>query len=163
MSKIVRLLPLFFLLLLLSLPPEREKAPEPSPDSLPVVQVILPPAEPETEPEADKPAVHTVGECTITYYDPCVLCCGKADGITASGTRAVPYETCAVDPAVIPLGSVVLVDFGDGVLQRYRAEDTGGTIKGNHIDICVRSHEEALELGVRRAEVWWEENTEARE
>jgi len=46
-------------------------------------------------------------------------------------------------------------DDGDGVLRRYRAEDTGGAVEGNHIDICITSHEEALALGVRQAEVWW--------
>jgi len=159
LSKIVRLLLSLFLLLLLALPPEREEAaaPEPSPEPLPVVQIIPSPAEFEPEPEPDRPTTHTVGECMITYYDACVLCCGNADGITASGAKAVPYETCAVDPMVIPLGSVVLVDFGDGILRRYRAEDTGGAVEGNHIDVCVSSHEEALDLGVRRANVWWEE------
>ncbi len=164
MGKLSRLLlPLF--LLLLVLPPEREAAAasEPIlPEAAPVVQVIPPPAEPELEEEADGPALHAVGECVITYYDTCVLCCGKADGITASGTKAVPCETCAVDPAVIPLGSVVLVDFGDGVLRRYRAEDTGGSVAGNRVDVCVASHEEAVELGVRQAMVWWEESTKAR-
>ncbi len=160
LSKIVRLLPPLFLLLLLSLPPEQEQAAVPKSipsEPAPVVQIIPHPEELEPEPDLDEPAVHSIGECVITYYDACILCCGKVDGITASGTKAVPYETCAVDPSVIPLGSVVLVDFGDGVLRRYRAEDTGSAVEGNHIDVCVSSHEEALELGVRRAEVWWEE------
>jgi len=161
MGRLIRLLLPLFLLLLLALPPEREQAaPEPVPEPVPVVQVI--PHPPEPEPEEDKPEARAVGECTVTYYDPCVRCCGKADGITASGAKATPYETCAVDPAVIPLGSIVIVDFGDGELRRYRAEDTGGAVKGNHIDVCVSSHQEALELGVRRAEVWWEEKQERR-
>jgi len=160
MGKPVRLLPLFLLFLLLSLPMGRE---EPAAPELilqapaPVVQPIPPPTKPESEPEPDDPTAHAVGECVITYYDACALCCGKTDGVTASGAKAVPYETCAVDPSVIPLGSTVLVDFGDGVLRRYRAEDTGGAVEGNHLDICVSSHEEALKLGVRWAEVWWEE------
>lgn len=159
MGKLSRLLPPLFLLILLALPPEQEQteALEPSSAPTPVVQVI--PSPPEPEPEEDKPAAHAVGECTVTYYDLCVRCCGKTDGITASGAKAVPYETCAVDPAVIPLGSIVIVDFGDGMLRRYRAEDTGGAVDGNHIDICVASHEEALELGIRWADVWWEEGS----
>lgn len=87
----------------------------------------------------------------------CVLCCGKADGITASGTKAVPYETCAVDPAVIPLGSNVLVKYEDGTILRLRAEDTGKGVRGNHIDVCVAEHKEAMTLGVRRAAVYLEE------
>lgn len=91
--------------------------------------------------------------CTVTHYDPCMACCGKTDGITASGAQAQPYVSVAVDPAVIPLGSDVIADYGDGVLHYYRADDTGVT--GNHIDLCVRSHEEAVTLGVRTAVVYW--------
>ena len=98
---------------------------------------------------------------SVTYYCTCQRCCGKAPdhpayGITASGTRATPYRTVAVDPSVIPLGADVLVDYGDGAgLRRYRAEDTGGAIKGNRIDLCVGSHAEALQLGRRTATVYW--------
>lgn len=90
-------------------------------------------------------------DVTVTYYDPCVECCGKTDGITASGVQVTPYVTCAVDPAVIPLGSDVLMDYGDGELHYLRAEDVGGAVRGKHIDVCVTSHEEALESGRRTA------------
>lgn len=100
---------------------------------------------------------HVLENCTVTHYDVCVRCCGKTDGITASGLMAVPGVTVAVDPAVIPLGSDVLVDYGDGVLHYYRADDTGSGVKGNAIDICVSSHAEALELGCRTATVYWVE------
>ena len=99
---------------------------------------------------------HVLENVTVTHYDCCVECCGKTDGITASGAHATPYSTVAVDPSVIPLGAVVLVDCGDGAgLCRYRAEDTGGAIKGNRIDLCVSSHAEALQLGKRTATVYW--------
>lgn len=99
---------------------------------------------------------HVLESVVITHYDVCERCCGKVDGITASGVRATPYSTVAVDPSVIPLGAVVLVDYGDGNgLCRYRAEDTGGAIKGSRIDVCVSSHAEALQLGKRTATVYW--------
>ena len=99
---------------------------------------------------------------TVTHYDCCVECCGKVDGLTASGTHATPYSTVAVDPSVIPLGADVLVDYGDGAgLRRYRAEDTGGAIKGSRIDLCVGSHAEALQLGRRTATVYWVNPEEA--
>ena len=99
---------------------------------------------------------HVLENVTVTHYDCCVECCGKTDGITASGTHATPYSTVAVDPSVIPLGADVLVDYGDGAgLRRYRAEDTGGAIKGNRIDLCVGSHAEALQLGKRTATIYW--------
>ncbi len=106
-------------------------------------------------PAEAAPAVHTLSGVTVTHYDCCEECCGKTDGITASGVPAVPYYTVAVDPEVIPLGSEVLVDYGDGTLHTYRASDTGSGVKGAHIDLCVSSHEEALQLGRRTATVWW--------
>ena len=99
---------------------------------------------------------HVLEDVTITHYDVCSKCCGKTDGITASGAHATPYSTVAVDPSVIPLWADVLVDYGDGAgLRRYRAEDTGDAIKGNRIDLCVGSHAEALQLGRRTATVYW--------
>ena len=101
---------------------------------------------------------NVIEDCVVTHYDCCVQCCGKDDGITASGVKATPGVTVAVDPTVIPLGSDVLVDYGDGELYYYRADDTGGAVKGNHIDLCVGSHEEALQLGRRTATVYWVPN-----
>lgn len=126
----------------------------------PPTRVLLPYEELEPEEFEVIAVLHVVGDCTITYYDPCVLCCGKADGITASGVRATPYETCAVDPKVIPLGSVVRVIYDDGETRVYRAEDTGSGVKGNRIDVCVAGHKEAKSLGVRRGTVYWEEPVE---
>lgn len=98
---------------------------------------------------------HKLENAKVTYYCTCALCCGKEDGITASGVLATPYVTCAVDPAVIPLGADVLVDYGDGVMHYFKADDTG--VEGSCIDICVAGHAEALWLGVDRATVYWVE------
>lgn len=92
-----------------------------------------------------------LGEYKITHYCPCEECCGKTDGITFTGTKATEGRTIAVDPEVIPLGSEVNIGG-----QVYIAEDTGGAIKGNRIDVFVNSHEEALELGVDYAPVYLE-------
>lgn len=123
-----------------------------SPPASPEVQKsrrTLPPPHEATNPES---TVY-LGQCTVTHYDVCAACCGKTDGITASGTAAVPYTTAAVDPEIIPLGSILYADYGDGIIHRYLAEDVGGGVRGNHIDLCVSSHQEALELGVRTAEI----------
>lgn len=98
---------------------------------------------------------HVIEDCVVTHYDCCVQCCGKDDGITASGVRATPGVTVAVDPTVIPLGSDVLVDYGDGEIHYYRADDIGAAVKGSHIDLCVSTHEGALQLGRRTATVYW--------
>lgn len=94
-------------------------------------------------------------DVTVTHYCTCSDCCGWGTGITASGVRATPGVKVAVDPSVIPLGSDVLVDYGDGEIQYYRADDTGSGVKGNHIDVCLASHEEAVQAGVTTATVWW--------
>lgn len=94
-------------------------------------------------------------DVTVTHYCTCVECCGKSDGITASGLMATPGVTVAVDPDVIPLGADVLVDYGDGEIHYYRADDVGGAIQGNRIDLCMESHEAALQAGIKTATVWW--------
>lgn len=65
-------------------------------------------------------------------------------GVTATGTVPVRdpngISTVAVDPRVIPLGSLVYVEgYGKAI-----AADTGGAIKGNIIDVYVNSNEEAI-------------------
>ena len=77
--------------------------------------------------------------------------------ITASGTTT-RYGTIAVDPRVIPLGSRVYV-VSDGGDQSWSygpgiAEDTGGLIKDNRIDLFFMTDEEADQFGVRPAKVY---------
>ena len=81
--------------------------------------------------------------------------CGTGDGITASGRRVTPYVSVAVDPTVIPLDADVLVDYGDGEIHYYRSDDTGAWINGNHIDLAVETHDEALQMGIKTATVYW--------
>lgn len=75
-------------------------------------------------------------------------------GITASGTtvRRNPdgYSTIAVDPRVIPIGTRLYVDgYGYAV-----AEDTGGAIKGNRIDVYFNSNGDARHWGVKWVKVY---------
>ena len=72
-------------------------------------------------------------------------------GTTASGTRARVGEI-AVDPRVIPLGTNVYIE---GVGPR-RAEDTGGNIKGNTIDIYMNTLSECRQWGVRYVTIYIE-------
>lgn len=90
-----------------------------------------------------------LGNFKITYYCACEKCCNKADGITATGSRVAEGRAIAVDPSVIPYGTKVII--GGHV---FTAEDCGGAIKQNHIDIYVNSHEEAEALGVANASVY---------
>ncbi len=79
----------------------------------------------------------------ITAYCPCVKCCGKSNGITASGTKATAGRTIAAS-SKFAMGTKLNING-----HVYTVEDRGGAIKGNKIDIFVNTHAEALQWGVR--------------
>ncbi|URZ01970.1 G5 and 3D domain-containing protein [Clostridium felsineum] len=75
-------------------------------------------------------------------------------GITASGTRVKRnsdgYSSIAVDPTVIPLGTKLYVPgYGYGI-----AEDTGGAIKGNRLDLFFSSEKECYDWGAKNVTVY---------
>ncbi len=89
-----------------------------------------------------------LGYFTITHY--CIenyphICNNGDASTTATGTTPTPGRTIAVDSRKIPYYTKVLIDG-----NTYTAEDTGGGIRGNKIDICVSTHSEAIEKGTRR-------------
>ena len=93
-----------------------------------------------------------LGDFKLTHYCSELYehICGTGDGLTATGTQVTPGRTIAVDPTIIPYGSEVYIE-GCGW---FVAEDCGGAIKGNHIDIAVETHEQALNMGVKTGGVW---------
>lgn len=99
---------------------------------------------------------HKLEDVTITFYccEERPHICGTGTGITASGRRVTPYVSCAVDTDIIPLGSTIMIEH-NGEMVYLRADDTGAAVKGNHIDIAVKGHSEALSLGVQTADIWW--------
>ena len=126
-----------------------------------VVAVVEPAPDIEVSEGPDLMKLPMIENATMTHYCICKQCCGKdpdhpAYGITASGRAAEPYVSVAVDPFMIELGSKIYVDYGDGVIHEYRADDTGSAIAGAKIDLCVSSHEEANELGIKTVKVWYE-------
>lgn len=90
---------------------------------------------------------------TATAYCACSKCCGKSDGITATGTKALQGRTIAVDKSIIPLGSTVLVYIEDELYGIFIAEDTGGGIKQNKIDIYFENHQDARKFGVKEVKI----------
>lgn len=93
----------------------------------------------EQPPQASTIEVVATAYCCENYPH----ICNDGDGtITATGTTPTAGRTIAVDPTVIPYGTNVLIDG-----NTYIAEDCGGAIKGNRIDICFDTHAEALEFG----------------
>lgn len=99
-----------------------------------------------------EPELISLGEYTITHYckENYPHICNDGDATrTATGTVPTAGRTIAIDPSVIPYGSEVVIDG-----HTYIAEDCGGAIKGNRIDIVVDTHAEALQLGKYTTEVF---------
>jgi len=103
-----------------------------------------------------------LGEFTMTAYCNCVQCCGQWSPHhssrvgtsyvqrTAGGYIPTVGLTVAVDRSVVPLGTWLYIE-GYGVRQ---AQDTGSAVKGKWIDMYTGSHEEALQIGRRKVDVW---------
>jgi len=101
-----------------------------------------------------------VMQMEATAYCACYSCCGKYPsnkyyGITKTGTRA-KVGTIAVDPRKIPLGTELYIEglygaknYGDG-----KAEDIGGAIKGNIIDLYFDTHKETINWGRQQVKVY---------
>lgn len=108
---------------------------------------------------ADKMVLSSSGEpnrysrkmpCKLTAYTNSFESTGKHPGdpgygVTASGRTAKEGLTIAVDPSIIPLHSVVYIP---GIGVRY-AEDTGGAVIGNHIDVFYNDDNYAQTFGVK--------------
>lgn len=98
------------------------------------------------------------GECCSwrrTWYGRAVYASGpnkgkrKVIGLTASGSMARP-GTIAADTSRYPFGTIMYIEgYGYG-----RVEDRGGAIKGEHIDLYFRSHEQARQWGSQKLRIY---------
>ena len=79
----------------------------------------------------------------VTAYCACMKCCGKTNGITASGTHATAGRTIATSTQ-FSFGTKLSIN---GVT--YVVEDRGGAIQGDRIDVYFETHEQALQWGVK--------------
>ena len=70
----------------------------------------------------------------------------SGDSITSTLTKP-HWGVIAVDPSVIPYGSIVYIKEFD---KYFVAEDCGGKIKGHRIDIFMNSEKDCREWGVRK-------------
>ena len=82
-------------------------------------------------------------------------CWPYADGYTATGAKC-EVGVVAVDPRVIPLGTKLYIETLDGsfVYGYCSAEDTGGAIKGNKIDLAMNTKSECFQFGRRNVRVY---------
>lgn len=80
-----------------------------------------------------------------TGYCSCASCCGKSDGITASGVKA-SWGTLAAPRSYATGSRFTISGFGSKV---FTVQDRGGAITGDRIDIWFPTHQQALDWGVR--------------
>ncbi len=116
---------------------------------------------PATQDEATDYGVRSLGKFKLTAYCSCKKCCGKYAAnrpidkngneivYGSTGIRLKAGVSIAVDPKVIPYGTKVVING-----HTYVAQDTGGSIKGKRIDVYFDNHQEALDFGVKKVEVF---------
>ena len=102
-----------------------------------------------------------LGEFRLTAYCSCYYCCGSyalnrpvdefGNEIVygSIGETLIEGYSIAVDPDVIPYGTEVIID---GVT--YKAQDCGGMIDGNEIDVYFSDHKKAEEFEVQYKDVY---------
>lgn len=93
------------------------------------------------------------GSRTITVvatgYCPCAKCNYPYAGQPSYLGYPLGRGIIAVDPKIIPMGSRLYIPgYGEGI-----AADQGNAIKGNRIDLCFSSHQEALNWGIRTVKI----------
>ena len=103
-----------------------------------------------TELKSNQPKWTAIGTFRITAYG---VDCSGCTGITKSGTVPQEGRTIAVDPSVIPLGTEVMFDG-----EIYIAEDIGGAIQGNVIDLFYGTEQDSVNYGVQYHTVYIKEN-----
>ena len=79
-----------------------------------------------------------LGTYYITGYDTCAQCCGKSDGITASGVRAAVGRTVAMSG--LPFGTRIYIE---GIGYRV-VEDRG--VSGGKVDVLCNNHSECYAI-----------------
>lgn len=82
-----------------------------------------------------KAELKSLGTFKLTAYCPCESCSGNWGTQTSTGAIATEGRTVAVDPSVIPYGTVLIING-----QEYVAEDCGSAVKGKVIDIFFNEH-----------------------
>lgn len=143
-------------------------------EPIPMPEEPEPEPEPEPQPEPEKPEAPkqpVIGNGTITTPEGEVLTYTRAEAFrataynntdpgctefTAIGTYC-RVGAIAVDPRVIPYGTRMYIVTNDGeyVYGIAVAEDCGGSIKGNRVDLYFDTVEECIQFGIRDCTVYF--------
>lgn len=96
-----------------------------------------------------------VATFNTSAYCPCMSCCGKTNGITASGAPASEWYTLAAG-SVYPIGTVIYIPYFKDKPNGgwFLVQDRGGAISSDRLDIFYDSHSAALQFGRRYLECY---------
>jgi 3D (Asp-Asp-Asp) domain-containing protein len=88
-------------------------------------------------------------------YCSCSTCCGKTNGITASGATATAWYTVAAGKGY-PLGTIIYIPALSNKPNGgwFVVQDRGGAISNNKLDIFLSTHNEALQFGRKNLECY---------
>ena len=91
-----------------------------------------------------------VSTFNTSAYCACRSCCGKTNGITASGAKASQWCTIAAG-SCYPMGTVIYSPYFKNKPNGgwFVVQDRGGAISSNRIDVFMGSHSQALQFGRR--------------
>jgi 3D (Asp-Asp-Asp) domain-containing protein/uncharacterized protein YabE (DUF348 family) len=88
-------------------------------------------------------------------YCSCAKCCGKTNGITASGAKATSWYTLAAGSAY-PIGTIIYIpalkDKPNG--GWFIVQDRGGAISNSKLDVYMGTHTQALQFGRKNLECY---------
>ena len=136
--------------------PEPTPAPTPEPTPAPT-PAPTPQPTPEPEPEPSGNTVTTSDGQVLSYSSVLTMeaTAYTGGGTTATGTSA-RYGAIAVDPSVISYGTRMYIVTSDGkwVYGIATAEDCGGAIKGNIIDLYFDDYNTCIQFGRRSCTVY---------
>lgn len=97
----------------------------------------------------------TVKNFNTSAYCSCAQCCGKTNGITASGAKASSWYTLAAGKGY-KIGTVIYIpalsDKPNG--GWFVVQDRGGAISNSKLDIYMGSHSQALQYGRKTLECY---------
>lgn len=120
----------------------------------PAQNAKAPAAKDESQQGAPAPSKYEkVLDITATAYAPGARDNDQWGDKTFLGTPIRP-GVVAVDPNVIPLGSRLYIQYPDGHGEYAVAEDTGGAIKGNRIDVAMENDKQAENFGIKDVKVF---------
>ena len=107
----------------------------------------------EIEPSAVR--ITYAGCFYVTSYSNTPEQCGNSLGITASGKLVTEDPTCrtvAVDPAIIPLGTKLIIEGYEGII--WEAADTGSAINNYDLDLFTFSEAESISFNPVYLDAW---------